>query len=481
MLIIALALIIVITSTTYGKEVKAKNVMDAIQRGEPANFDGYTIKGDLDLSGSLEGYKDISVPISINNSTINGNVYFRNTIFLEQVVFSNSYINGIANFGGSQFNGTANFAKTKFNNISYFDSANFQQETHFEDSTFNCAVDFNRSQFNGDVYFGDYSNIRNGTKFKGKAYFELARFNRYASFMGSNFAGDADFWQSEFGDYVDFGEAEFHNTTSFNWATFKKQAFFSNSTFLGNADFYGSQFESDAMFDGTKFFGNLTLNWTRYRKLYIRWNSIENLISDDAGYMSLIKNFKDLGYFEDADDCYYRFRVEQFEHGYLNRTSPSRWIESLEQYLPDFLPASFDFLAMIFYGYGVKPLYPLIWSIGSIFLFGFIWMIGGLNASIGNQGIFERYGCNQMDCSENRPGCRDLWRMLHALLYAINFSIIVFLSGTKLFIDPPEIPKLQKLPKSLAKRVFVAERVLGAFFSILLFIAINSTVVRQIS
>ena len=85
-----------------------------------------------------------------------------------------------------------------------------------------------------------------------------------------------------------------------------------------------------------------------------------------------------------------------------------------------------------------------------------------------------------MDRPTNSPGRRDLHRMLHALLDAINFSIIVFLSGTKFFIDPPEIPQLQKWPKSLTKSVFIAERVFGALFSILLFIAINATVVRQI-
>jgi hypothetical protein len=476
-----MAFIIAIASTTGGKEIKAEEVMDAIQRYAPVNIDGCTVNGDLDISGLTKDGRRITAPLIITNSTINGDLHLRNTVFQEQIIISNSDINGIANFSGSQFDGFASFAKTRFNNISYFDHASFQQETHFEDSTFNDTVDFNRSQFHGDIFFGDYSNIYNGSKFKGKTYFELVQFDRYASFMGSIFSDYADFWQSDFGDYVDFGEADFHNDTSFNWATFKKQAYFSNSTFLENADFYGSQFESDAMFDGAEFFANLTLNWTRYKKMYIRWNSIGNLISDDAGYMSLIKNFKDLGYFEDADDCYYRFRVEQFEHEYLSRTSLGGWIESLEQYMPNFLPASFDLLAMIFYGYGVKPLYPLIWSIGSILFFGFIWMIGGVDDAIDNQGIFERYGCNQANCPIRQSSRRGLWGVLQSLLHAMNFSVIVFLSGTKFFIDPPEIPDLQYLPKTLAKSAFIAERVLGGFFSILLFIAINATVVRQIS
>ncbi|OPY50708.1 MAG: hypothetical protein A4E49_02599 [Methanosaeta sp. PtaU1.Bin112] len=524
-LIIALAVTIAIASATCCKDIKAEEVMDALHRYSSVNIDGYTVKGDLDLSLLPEDGRGITAPLSITNSTINGNLNFRNAALHEGIIISNSEIDGIVDLRGTQFYGIASFEKTKFNNISdfgsacflqeacfdnsvfndiadfsgaqfdgfagfvnsefgnitYFDSALFQQDAHFENSSFNSTVDFNRSQFNGNIFFGDYSNPHNGSRFKGKAYFELARFDGYASFMGSSFSDDADFWQSDFGDYIDFGETDFHNTTSFNWATFKKQAYFSNSSFLGNANFYGSQFESDAMFDGAEFFSNLTLNWTRYKKMYIRWNSIGNLISDDAGYMSLIRNFKDLGYFEDADDCYYRFRVEQFEREYLGGTSPDGWIENLVQYLPEFLPASFDLLAMIFYGYGVKPLYPLIWSVSSILLFGFIWMMGGLNAVIDNQGIFERYGSNQVKPSKKQTVAGNLVGMLSSLLNAMNFSVIVFLSGTKFFIDPPEIPYVQRLPKTLTKCIFIAERVLGGFFSILLFIAINATVVRQVS
>jgi hypothetical protein len=570
-LIVALALVLVITSITDGKEVDAKKVMDAIQRGVPVNFDGYIVKGDLNLSGSLENYKHISASININNSIINGNVYFRDTIFYKQVIFSGSRINGIANFsgsqfngiadfskakfnnisyfdsasfkqeayfnnstfngttdfswsqfngiadfskakfnnisyfnsayfqgetyfsnstfngttdfGGSQFNGTAYFSKAKFNNISYFNSANFQQETYFNNSTFNGAAYFNMSQFHGDAYFGYYYDIHSGSKFKGPAYFEFAKFS-YASFMRSNFGGKADFKQSEFNDYIDFAETQFQKTTSFDWATFKKQAFFTNSTFVGNSDFYGSQFESDAMFDGAKFIRNLTLNWTRYSKLYIRWNNIEKLTYDDAAYLSLIKNFRDLGYFEDADNCYYRFRVEQFKHKNFSCIFPSWVVDYLEQcqnVIVLVFPVFIDFMARIFYGYGVEPLYPLMWSIVSIFLFGFIWMIGGINAPKDNRGIFERYGPNQMVCHKNRPSGRDWWSEIHALGDALIFSVVVFLSGTKLFIDPPEIPELQRLSRSLAKIVFTAERVLGAFFFILLFIAIGATVVRQIS
>ena len=61
---------------------------------------------------------------------------------------------------------------------------------------------------------------------------------------------------------------------------------------------------------------------------------------------------------------------------------------------------------------------------------------------------------------------------------AMLFSATLFLSGTRLFVDPPAMPKLEGWLAAHARSFFIAERVLGAFFSILFFLAISGTVVR---
>jgi hypothetical protein len=61
----------------------------------------------------------------------------------------------------------------------------------------------------------------------------------------------------------------------------------------------------------------------------------------------------------------------------------------------------------------------------------------------------------------------------------LGFSVTVFLSGTKLLIDPPAMPRIEGRSRSMIKKAFILERVLGALFSILFFIAISGTIVRS--
>ena len=60
----------------------------------------------------------------------------------------------------------------------------------------------------------------------------------------------------------------------------------------------------------------------------------------------------------------------------------------------------------------------------------------------------------------------------------LGYSVTVFLSGPRVFIDPPLLPKIEGRSRSLMKKAFILERVLGALFSVLFFIAISGTIVR---
>jgi hypothetical protein len=111
---------------------------------------------------------------------------------------------------------------------------------------------------------------------------------------------------------------------------------------------------------------NSPLVRTKYDRLYIRWKNftnpkyqwkflknwcrVNNLVHEETAYLLLAENFKKLGFFEDADECYYTYRKNyQIE-------DPVRRL--------------IDLAAWLFFGYGVKPARPLIWSALIIMLSG---------------------------------------------------------------------------------------------------------------
>ena len=80
---------------------------------------------------------------------------------------------------------------------------------------------------------------------------------------------------------------------------------------------------------------------------------------------------------------------------------------------------------------------------------------------------------------KTREGLKDGEEWLDGdLTNILGYSVTVFLSGTKFFIDPPPLPRIEGRSRSRIKKAFILERVLGALFSVLFFIAISGTIVR---
>ena len=115
------------------------------------------------------------------------------------------------------------------------------------------------------------------------------------------------------------------------------------------------------------------------------------------------------------------------------------------------------------YGYGTKPLNALFFSFGIISVFGIFWRSIGLGRP---DEALDEYSLADAEHD--------------SILEVLAFSATVFLSGTRLFIEPPPLPKIRGRSRSLIKWAFIFERVLGALFSILFFLAISGTVVRQL-
>ncbi len=322
------------------------------------------------------------------------------------------------------FGGYADFEQAQFNLTADFKDAHFGGNADFDQTQFNLTADFRDAHFGGNA---DFDQIQ----FNQTAYFEGALFNDSTSFEGS----------------------QFYSTTNFNETQFDKDAYFSDAQFNSTADFTSCWFKGDALFENTTFRGELSLTRTRYDNLFIRWHNINGgLAYDDTAYFSLLKNFKELGYFEDYDSCYFEYRKER-----RNQNWPlvGKWEQAFRKKI--------DLSLEWFYGYGTKPLNALFFSLGIISVFGAFWRLIGLGKA---EEAVDEYSLPD----DEHDG----------ILEILAFSATVFLSGTRLFIEPPPLPKIGGRSRSLIRGAFIFERILGALFSILFFLAISGTVVRQL-
>jgi hypothetical protein len=438
------------TGIPDNRVVLADDVLATIKAGQPAEFDDCTVVGYLNLS-----VLTIERPVHFNHTTFqdfvvfessifNGDAYFESSTFNGYAGFISSTFNGYADFISSTFNGYADFRYSKLNGYAYFGGSAFNSDINFVGSTFNDGTDFTASTFNGGTYF-------RGLTFNGYVAFVGSAFNNDAYFESSTFNGYADFESSTFNRNANFVGSTFKYNANFEEDTFDKDANFDDVVFKGNAIFNRTQFKEGALFENTTFQSTLSLTKAKYDKLFIRWYKMERgLVYDDAAYMSLMKNFKDLGYFEDYDSCYFQYRKE-------HRGQSWPLVGGLDKPIRK----SIDFFLEWFYGYGTRPINALYFSIAIIVAFGIFWRTIGVG---GPDDVTE-----EDDKGWEKPG---------GIFDVLSLSTTIFLSGTKLFIDPPAIPKIRGRSRSIVKKAFIVERILGALFSILFFLAISGTVVR---
>jgi uncharacterized protein YjbI with pentapeptide repeats len=402
-------------------EIHASEILAKIGKGKPITYDHVIIKGNLDISRlnlPKEGEKYIiSSPIKIIDSKIEGNLIFSETIFKETVYFRGAQFIKNANFGGSRFIKDADFGNSQFRREASFSGSQFEGEAAFSRSLFSQNVSFSKSQFNKDVFF------------------RKSKFSEDSNFNGSHFKGEANFRESQFCKKAKYRKSQFYQDVDF-----------SRSKFNGSIiDFELAHFMADAFFDDVEITERLSLSRTKYEKLYIRWKNVTkpkyrwNILENwrwvaltyeknhgEATYLSLIENFKKLGFFEDADNCYYYYRNER------RRDLPK-----------PYRPA--DWILMVLYGYGVRPIRLLIWAL--IFFSAF----GLLYATQGGAFGFAR---------------------IVSPIDALNVSYTLLLSGTKLIDDP------NHAATGTLYFIFTFEKLLGSLFFALFLVSVGRTIVR---
>jgi len=324
------------------REVPSDEILSKIENGVTIDYEEVTIIGDLDLSkidlplahitkSSFEtGLPDLSEtarviesPINIRNSKIIGSIYFNNTILKNSTNFLNTRIIGKTYFIDTHFNGYTAFAWMKFENNVYFDGANFLAYTDFGNSLFFKNASFMYSKFKGDFDA------------------ERARFYQKIYFNESVFDGYADFLETSFFNYTSFEGCNFHDDIGFQGCIFQHDLNLSRA-----------KFDKYAYFDKAIIDGKMNLIDSRVFIFLINWDVIKgHFVFDGPAYMQLIKNFKELQQFQDADNCYYQYRLEK---------------QSREPYGINKL---IDILAFLTCGYGIKISHTFFSIITIIILF----------------------------------------------------------------------------------------------------------------
>jgi hypothetical protein len=395
------------------KEISAQEVMTNANNS-PAVYDHVIIKGDLFLD------KDQEHPLRITNSvfrnnvsckgvTFYGDVNFENTTFQRNAIFNETKFLTAANFNATRFLGEATFNMSRFPDSGNFDFAYFNGVADFESVWFDKFATFYNATFMKDAQFafsefnGAYANFEL-TRFIGGIYFYGSLFNSYctfsdawlqenADFHATKYSNGVGFFHTQFSGKANFARSRFIADSIFSQANFNDMAIFSNVNFDGPVFFNDSVFCSDANFDNAQFQaptdisyaafkGDLKMNSTKItrmlldgsafgngsrlylakadiNRLIVSWSQIKDILSfDTAAYLSLIKNYKDLGQSNDANECYYEYR-------YLNQASK-----------PIGFSKFLDTVAWLTCGYGVRPHYALFCGMVIILIFSLIYWAG---------------------------------------------------------------------------------------------------------
>jgi uncharacterized protein YjbI with pentapeptide repeats len=401
--------------------IPAENVLARISSHMPVSYKSVVIYGDLDLDDLLSS-GSIESSIALVDCDIEGNVQFDKSTLLKPINFEKTRFNGTASFDGAQFLRGANFSQCEFRGPVTFRGAKFMGASSFWKTIFSDFSTFRAAVFQGDS----------------------------ADFHKSEFQGGASFNFASFQvDKTDFTESKFHRTANFQKAVFRGEAVFLGSLFEDMAVFSESQFNSTSEFVGAIFCKELYFNNVEYNIFDITWESMRyKLICEGPSYISLIKNFKELGQWDDADSCYYQYR----EWKRINRPAH------------ELTAAIIDYLAWISCGYGVRWTHTILSGILIIFLFA----------------IYYAISESAVDLSELPSGKRSMKALNDGVLR--NIRNITLLSIICLLSLPGEMyPNGKKAYSRFLRRHFFAvilERLLGWGLLLLMIGVISRLIVR---
>lgn len=300
-------------------KVPATSIISAIERGDSIIIDDCEIIGAFIRKGIREKRLDSNIYMKISESTFFDSVYFGYCTFYGYVKFCN---------------------------------VNFSKRVHFFDVAF----------------FGDSSFSVHGCVFKDSVNIEQTEFMMGADFSQATFVKPATFVLLNFSDNVTFREANFLDCVVFLSTVFAKDADFIFTKFL-HVTFFYNFFQGDVTFNLTEFNGWARFYQTSFSKavdldpqtckhIVLLWDVLKgHLKYNPSGNLKLIKYYEENRQLNEADDVYLFLKEkERMEKPWYYRY-PEFW-----------------FIQLIC-GYGVRPSYTLLWSLGIILIFAFFYTL----------------------------------------------------------------------------------------------------------
>jgi len=454
--------------------IAAQDILAQIRSGEPLNYDNVTVAGQLDLG---QGVLPVKQSIRITNSRIQGplrieavtfaevldlrgcifqdDVSFVKSVFQKDARFSGARFQKQADFAGTYFQGPASFISALFQNDSSFSNAQFNGDAVFLDSGFASDVDFNYAKFlrSGSFWNANFEDVSFfETQFAGQVTFRAAKFRGNATFAATRFESDvlfreARFWRgstfglSSFGGLADYGNVDFQKTAFFGGVKFADLAYFANARFDGDlilegARLYSMQLDNVTFNESSK----INLNSTDFSKFVVHWSTIrDRMVYNGAAYLALVKNYKSLEWFDEADECYYQYRrigQDQAPWGWGKLSDIISWLSC---------------------GYGVRVSYTAFWCLFTILIFGVIFWAGKGMDKFVIEGV-ELPG-DQRQRSSKRVSFTD----------ALYFSIAMFTTS--------QAP-VNTYPVGVYKHLAMAEGILGWFFLGLFVVVLSAVLIR---
>jgi hypothetical protein len=438
------------------------------------NYDNVTITGPLDLTG-LPGPVKQSVkitnsrfqgPLNFNGASFEEALDLRGSVFQENVSFARTSFLGDASFTGALFIGEADFHASHFGrqasflgalflNDTSFGSVRFDGDAVFLSSGFARDVDYNFAQFLRMGSFGNaiFQNVNFlETQFNGHATFLNAQFRGNATFAATRFASDVVFRNAQFQRGSTFGLSNFGGLADFAGVSFKETAYFGAVKFSDLAYFVSARFDKDLILEESRLYSmqldnatfgdetRINLNNADFSKFVMRWAVIKDRLEyNGAAYLALVKNYKGLEWFDDADDTYYQYRRTGQDQ------APWGWSKIS------------DIISWLSCGYGVRVSYTAFWCLFTILFFGVVFWAGkGMNK-------FEIEGMELPGNPTLKPSKRV------SFTDAMYFSIAMFTTS--------QAP-VNTYPVGVYRHLAMAEGILGWFFLGLFVVVLSAVLIR---